>query len=119
MLGHADFVGAGEPVRIGADRYRARRVRRNLQPHEHGIVALEHVIHQAGDGQPRGHRVAKRTCGEAVRQLPVDAHRQTGVTGIEPVSMPTGRGPHVDRELELAAWRRGSLRDQFGLDAAR
>ena len=48
LLGHANLLGTGEPVRVGADRHRARCIRRHLQPHQHRIIPLEHVIHQAG-----------------------------------------------------------------------
>src|SRR5438270_8359301 len=51
--------------------------------------------------------------------MPVDTHRQAGVARIEPVTVPTGGGPHVDRKLDLAARRRWPLGEEPGLDPAR
>ena len=44
-------------ARIG---HGAACARRNLQPHEDGIIRLVDVVHDAGDGEPRRHRIAKR-----------------------------------------------------------
>jgi hypothetical protein len=33
--------------------------------------------------------------------------------------MPSGVGPHVDRELDLAPWRSWTFGDKLGVDAAR
>jgi hypothetical protein len=119
LLGNANALGAGEPVSVGADRHRPGRVRRHSEPNEDGIIVLEHVVHQSGDREAGGHWIAERTHCEAVGKLPIDLHRQAGVSGVLPVAMPALLRAHVDGEVDLAAWGRGPLGDQLRNDVLR
>ena len=104
---------------LGADGNRAARIRRHLEPDEHGIIALVDVVHEAGDLEPGRDRIAQRPRGKAPRKLPFDVHRQAGVAGVQPIAVPARRGPHVDRQLDLAARRRRTFGDELRLDPAR
>jgi hypothetical protein len=119
LLGHADFVGAGEPARVGADRNGAVRVRRHLQPHEHRIIVLVDVVHEVSDLDPPGHRVAQRTGRKALRQAPLHVHRQASIAGVQPIAVPARVGAHVDGKLDLAARRRWAFGDQLRRDVLR
>ena len=119
LFGDANLVGAGEPAGLGPDWDRAARIGGNLEPHEHGVVSLIDVVHEAGDGQPLRHRIAQRACGEALGKLPLHVHRQAGVARVQPIAVPAGSWTHVDRKLDLAAGGCGALGDQLRLDTAR
>jgi hypothetical protein len=95
------------------------RIGRHLEPRQHRIVAIEHIVHEVGDLEPRRHRVAQRSDGEPFGQMPLHVHRQARVARVHPITVPARRGAHVDRELDLAARRRRAFGDQLRLDAAR
>ncbi len=116
-FGHADLVGAGEPVRLRPDRNGARRIRRRLQPEEDGIVLLVNIIHQPGDREPGRHRVLQVADRPTLGKLPLHFHRQAGIARIEPVAVPARLGVHDDRKLDLAARRGGPLGDQLRIDS--
>jgi len=91
----------------------------HVQGGEQDVVALVDVVHQAGDLEPAGHGIAQRAGREPLGELPLHVHRQAGVAGVLPVTVPARRGQHADRQLDLAAGRRGPFRDQLGFDPAR
>jgi hypothetical protein len=57
-FGNTYFVGTGEPVELGADRDGSSCTRRDIEPHEDGMIALVDVVHEPGDGEAARHRIA-------------------------------------------------------------
>jgi hypothetical protein len=105
MFGHAHFFGAGEPLRLGPDRDDAACPFRRGDPDEEGIVAVVDVVGDAREDQPGRDRVTQIAGGHSGGQLPGDGHRQSGVAGIEPITVPARRGVHDNGEVKRIALR--------------
>ena len=121
-FGHADLVGAGQPV--GLRRHRERcagsRVGGNRERDQQRIVVLVDMVHQPGDQQRLGHRIARRPGLRAGRERPPETHPEARVAGVLPVTVPARFGGHRHRERHRLARRdAGSLGDQRGGDVRR
>jgi hypothetical protein len=117
MFGHAHFFGAGEPLRLGPDRDDAACPFRRGDPDEEGIVAVVDVVGDAREDQPGRDRVTQIAGGHSGGQLPGDGHRQSGVAGIEPITVPARRGVHDNGEVKRFAGDRARFGDEFGLNS--
>ena len=114
LFGHADFVGTGQPLRLGAQVQHLTRLGtgRHGEGHQQGIFGLVDVVHQPGDGQRCGHRIGQRPRLRAGRQGPVDRHALPGIAGVLPIAMPARFGLHVDRQGDRAAGQGRTFRQQ-------
>ena len=104
-LRHADLVGAGEVIDRAPDRPgEALDARPRDDRHQHGIGAFIDVVHQPGDQQPLGHRIARLTHFPVRRQAEVEHHPCPRIARVRPIAVPLGPlGLEMERQQPFLA----------------